>query len=294
MKFRLCLLLLLITISRFEFLNAQPIGLRVDIGESGLTEVTHIVSVDNVTTQVRLLAKPIDDLIIVTDEDGIPVSYTLNDTLMIAETYGVERINITYLTYGVVEMVEGLWRVRFSSSSRCEIILPRSSNIVYMNIIPEEVEAVNGRIRVLMPPGSYEIQYVILPKPTSTIQTYTTPQSIPPQSKTIPPPSTIQTYPTPPQAPQISGLLPLLIVVVILAVALLAYLMVKTKGRVRFSGVELLILDYLKSRGGAYQDDIVKDLKLPKSTASRALSSLVKKGIIEIRRVARRNYVKLK
>jgi uncharacterized membrane protein len=213
---------------------------------------------------------------------------------MIAETYGVERINITYLTYGVVEMVEGLWRVRFSSSSRCEIILPRSSNIVYMNIIPEEVEAVNGRIRVLMPPGSYEIQYVILPKPTSTIQTYTTPQSIPPQSKTIPPPSTIQTYPTPPQAPQISGLLPLLIVVVILAVALLAYLMVKTKGRVRFSGVELLILDYLKSRGGAYQDDIVKDLKLPKSTASRALSNLVKKGIIEIRRVARRNYVKLK
>jgi len=294
MKFRLCLLLLLITISRFEFLNAQSIGLRVDIGESGLTEVTHIVSVDNVTTQVRLLAKPIDDLIIVTDEDGIPVSYTLNDTLMIAETYGVERINITYLTYGVVEMVEGLWRVRFSSSSRCEIILPRSSNIVYMNIIPEEVEAVNGRIRVLMPPGSYEIQYVILPKPTSTIQTYTTPQSIPPQSKTTPPPSTIQTYPTPPQAPQISGLLPLLIVVVILAVALLAYLMVKTKGRVRFSGVELLILDYLKSRGGAYQDDIVKDLKLPKSTASRALSNLVKKGIIEIRRVARRNYVKLK
>jgi len=294
MKFRLCLLLLLITISRFEFLNAQPIGLRVDIGESGLTEVTHIVSVDNVTTQVRLLAKPIDDLIIVTDEYGIPVSYTLNDTLMIAETYGVERINITYLTYGVVEMVEGLWRVRFSSSSRCEIILPRSSNIVYMNIIPEEVEAVNGRIRMLMPPGSYEIQYVILPKPTSTIQTYTTPQSIPPQSKTTPPPSTIQTYPTPPQAPQISGLLPLLIIVIILAVAFLAYLMVKTKSRVKFSGVELLILDYLKSRGGAYQDDIVKDLKLPKSTASRALNNLIKKGLIEVRRVARRNYVKLK
>ena len=202
---------------------------------------------------------------------------------MIAETYGIERINVTYLTYGVVEMVEGLWYVSFSSSSQCEIILPRNSNIVYMNIIPEELEAVNGRIRILMPPGSYEIQYVILPKPTS-------------------PPSITQIYPTPstqstpPQAPpQLLGLLPLLIIIVIiLTVAFLAYLMVKTKSRVKFSGVELLILDYLKSRGGAYQDDIVKDLKLPKSTASRALNNLVKKGLIEIRRVARRNYVKLK
>jgi uncharacterized membrane protein len=283
MRFRLCLLLLLITTaSGFEFLNAQFIGLHVDISESGLTEVTHIVAVDNITTQVRLLAKPIDELIIVTDEDGVPVSYTLNDTLMIAETYGVERINVTYLTYGVVEMVEGLWYVRFSSSSRCEIMLPRNSNIVYMNIIPEELGAVNGRIRILMPPGSYEIQYVILPKPTSPpsiTQIYSTP---PPQS-------------TPPQAPpQLSGLLPLLIVIVILTVTFLAYLMAKTKSRVKFSGVELLILDYLRSRGGAYQDDIVKDLKLPKSTASRALNSLVKKGLIEVRRVAKRNYVKLK
>jgi uncharacterized membrane protein len=282
MRFRLCLLLLLITtISGFEFLNAQFIGLHVDISESGLTEVTHIVTVDNITTQVRLLAKPIDELIIVTDEDGVPVSYTLNDTLMIAETYGVERINVTYLTYGVVEMVEGLWHVRFSSISQCEIILPRSSNIVYMNIIPEEVEAVNGRIRIIMPPGSYEIQYVILPKqtpPSSITQIYSTPQSTPPQAP-----------------PQPSGLLPLLIIIVIiLAVAFLAYLMVKTKSRVKFSGVELLILDYLKSRGGAYQDDIVKDLKLPKSTASRALNNLIKKGLIEVRRVARRNYVKLK
>lgn len=283
MRFRIYLLFFLfivITIFSFDFLNAQLESIHVDISESGLAEVTHIVTVENITTQIKLLAKPIDWLIIVTDEDGIPVNYTLNDTLMIAETYGVERLNITYLTYGIVEMVEGLWYAKLSSTSRCEIILPRGSNIVYMSIIPEELEAVNGRIKLLMPPGSYEVQYVILPRVTTppiSTQPYSTPYS-----------------PTPQITLQHLSLQLLLLIVIILVFTFLLYFMMKAKSRAKLSGVELLILDYLKPRGGAYQDDIVKDLKLPKSTVSRALNNLIKNGLIEVRRVARRNYVKLK
>lgn len=273
-QYLIILAFLIIVISSFKFLNAQSEGVYVNISESGLAEVTHIVTVKDVVTQVRLLAKPADELIIVTDEIGIPVNYTLNDTLVVAETYGVEVLNITYLTYGIVEMVEGLWYVRFSCSNQCEIILPRDSNIVYMNIIPDEVEAVDGRVRMLMPPGSYEVQYIILPK-----------VSAPPPITQSPPPLAVL---------QQSNLQFLLLVAIALVVVFVVYSRVKAKSSVKLSGVDSLILDYLKSRGGAYQDDIAKDLKLPKSTLSRALSNLVKNGLVEVRRVARRNYVKLK
>lgn len=271
MKLKQCLvvLTLLIIATSSIRLNAQPEGVYVSISESGLTEVVHIITVKDIVTQVKLLAKPADGLIIVADESGIPVNYTLNDTLIVAETYGVELLNITYLTYGIVEMVEGLWYVRFSCDSQCEIILPRDSNIVYMNIIPSELGAVDGRVRMSMPPGSYEIQYVILPKAST------------PPPITQPPPTTLQH-------------LQLLLFAAIILAASILYYRVKAKGSVKLSGVESLILDYLRSRGGAYQDDIGRDLKLPKSTLSRALSSLVKKGLIEVRRVARRNYVKLR
>ena len=278
----LLLPLLITTFSSSVFLNTQYENVYVDISESGLTEVTHIVTVENITTQIRLLAKPIDELMIVTDEDGIPVSYTLNDTLMVAETYGVEKLNITYLTYGIVGMVEGLWYVKFSSTSSCEIILPKGSNIVYMNIIPEELEVVDGRIRVLMPPGFYEVHYVILPRASAS----------PPKTQPYP-----TSYPSTPKTTLQHFLdlqLFLLSIITILAFIFLLYFVMKTKSRVKLSGVEQLILDYLRSRGGAYQDDIAKDLKLPKSTVSRALNNLVKNGLIEVRKVARRNYVKLK
>ena len=268
----LVLLLLLISTS-------QGSVTYVAVNEYGLAEVTHIIPVSSVETTVKLIGKPIENIVIVVDEHGLPLSYTLNDTVLIVETYGVDLINVTYLTYDVVKMEGGVWTIKFTSEAKCELTIPQSSSITYINVIPEEIRTVDERICLILAPGTYEVEYIIPP------------QLLPSTSLTSP-----LATPTPTSAPPTYNFILLIVIVSTIILITIVAIILKTRGKsARLSDVESLILDYLKSKsGGAYQEDIVKDLKLPQSTASRAINSLIKKGFVETRKIARRNYVKIK
>ena len=57
---------------------------------------------------------------------------------------------------------------------------------------------------------------------------------------------------------------------------------------------EVRVLSYLLSKGGdAYQAEIARELKLPKSTVSRIIRRLHDRGLITVRRVGRFSYVQI-
>lgn len=58
--------------------------------------------------------------------------------------------------------------------------------------------------------------------------------------------------------------------------------------------IDAKIVNYLRERGGsAYQSEIGRDLKLPKSTLHRAVTRLETMGVVRVRKMGRRNLVEL-
>jgi len=58
--------------------------------------------------------------------------------------------------------------------------------------------------------------------------------------------------------------------------------------------IDAKIINYLRERGGlAYQSEIGRDLRLPKSTLHRAVMRLETMGVVRVRKMGRRNLVEL-
>ena len=314
------LLLLLIA----YILLANPIELAsigrvdivyIDVSEVGLAEITHIVNVTNFITEIKLLGTPEEGMILTSDESGLPVNYTVKESVLIAETFGVKVLNVTYLTYRITRMEGGVWYLNFTTDLPCLLKLPQGAILTYINRVPEEVREQGGRLVLLLASGEIEIQYMIPPEKALTDKESKVekplngggedserepPESEQPQPQKTSPLESEGGEQKPLEGEQLqpweTSTLLLVVVVPALALVISCALLLGRRRRIRkLSGTQEVILDYLRKKGGgAFQEDVVRDLRLPKSTVSRAVGGLVREGLVEVRKVSRKNYIRIK
>lgn len=274
-----CLILVLMLAALMSLQHAscsyESAEATIDIGPGGLAHVTiEVHGVDSYELTVQLIGAPDPDFILVYDSDGTPLSYDLGEEAMTVYPVGSTTVFVEYLTYSLCSMSMGVWTVSLQSPYNFTLILPEDAQVTYVSDAPIEMSVVEERLSMSFEPGSYELDYILPTTPPSGEGGSGGGSGV--EEQPLLPPSVVV-----PAA--------LAVVVVVAVVVVFA-----SRRRREVSGVEAAILDYLKSRGGsAFQDDIARDLALPKSTLSRAIASLRGKGLVNVRKVSRRNYVSL-
>lgn len=249
--------------------QAEPI-VRIDVYPNGAAHVTMRLSdVKSEKACLELIGAPEVDQVIVYDENYIPLPYNISPSTIRIYPLGSQQVNVEYVTYSLCSMAGGIWSISISSPYDFELTLPEEAEVVNLNVAPKTLRVQDGKMTLSFSRGSIQVEYII-------------PASIPSKPPSI---AEIPSW-------NLWNLVPIGVVVLIVFVSAIAFLKRRKK---TLSGVEAAIVSYLKGRGGtAFQDEIVRELSLPKSTLSRAISSLKSKGIVEVKKVSRRNYVVLK
>jgi len=217
------------------------------------------------------------NLLIATDEEGLPLNFTIEEGSLVVETLGAKGLEVSYQSPSLTSKVGEVWNASVSLEVPAEVtfVLPEGAVVVGLSATPERVEAEDGRVAVTFVSQHAWVSYVIeLPHaaPTGT--------SPPTQGSTTPPVANQR------PAPREWYVFPLVAV----GLAVVTFAIVKAarspEGRATrpLERSEELILKKLEEMGGmAYQADLIRALGMPRTTAWRKIRRLAQAGILEIR-----------
>lgn len=273
--------------ARAGLTQSQPaMSIELLLFSDGWADVTIRLNLtgEEIFTVLPVLGEP--SLLIVTDEKGLPLNFTLEEGSLVVETLGARGIEVSYQTPSLTSKAGEVWNASVSVGIPVEVtfVLPERSAVVGLSSPPSRVETRDSRIAVTFVGKHAWVSYVIeLPRvaPTETTSPTQTPSE----------PST--------QGASRSGveyLLPLAAA----ALAAVAFVVIKVvrapKRAVRpLEQVDEVILKKLEEMGGsAYQADLIRALQIPRTTAWRRIRRLAQAGLLEIKEAERGRLVVLK
>ncbi|MDI9619408.1 MAG: hypothetical protein QFX33_01090 [Candidatus Nezhaarchaeota archaeon] len=246
----------------------------IEVYANGAAYVTlSVPEVVNESLTLPIIGKPENNTITVSDDEGIPLQFIMGEGVLEVYALGSSMVTVEYATYSLCSMQMGLWTINISSPYAFSVILPRGAEVTYVDRAPSAVTVQDGKIVMSFSKGPTQMRYIM-------------PALYPGGEGGQEGPADGGGVLTPVLWP--------LIAVGAVAASAVGVLVVAITKRKPVAGVEEAVVSYLKKRGGsAFQDEISRDLSLPKSTLSRAVTSLKNKGMVRVKRVSRRNYVVL-
>ncbi len=108
-----------------------------------------------------LLGDP--DAVLVTNGDGVPLSYTIGDGAVVVEAMGEREVVVSYQTPDLVKRVGGVWEllVDVPTASRLEVRLPADAVIVGLSPVPAEVERGSNALTITFDSGTANVTYAL-------------------------------------------------------------------------------------------------------------------------------------
>ena len=99
--------------------------------------------------------------ILVIDEIGLPLNYSLLDGNMTIYSLGTRKVTITYLTQDLTTKTGRYWTLTVDVPTNSTVILPIEAAIVSLNQVPDMIEESSGQMILVMPASLIEVTYVI-------------------------------------------------------------------------------------------------------------------------------------
>jgi len=139
-----------------------PTRLFFTVYGDGVVSVDYSVDVDPtlVKVKVTVFGTILRDVLVV-DQDGLPLDYTVSDSLMEVDSLGSVSVTMAYSTSDLTSKIGSLWIFNASTSTTSSISLPAGSTITSLSSVPLEVGTLNGNPYVSMPAGMTEVYYII-------------------------------------------------------------------------------------------------------------------------------------
>ncbi len=127
----------------------------------GTTEVNYKLYVNSTEVSVLLAlpGSPYQNLLI-SNQDRLPLEYTLNSSGVTVETLGSSSLDIIYFTQSLTSKTENIWELNLTAPITCKIVLPEGSMIIGLNQIPLEIGTELENPYVIMDSGPVEVTYI--------------------------------------------------------------------------------------------------------------------------------------
>ena len=210
------------------------------------------------------------------DEDNEPLYYEVSEANITIYTLGTSKLVLEYDTDALTSKAARMWTVSFTTPHQLDLYLPEGATIIYFNAPPASIRTEGERLVLTLPPGAWEVSYVL-----------EAPPSPPPQ-----PPPQLQ----PPQLPTTYLALAALCVAVVVIASLLSLRHRRPLALEPLKKEEADVLHFLRERGGRALEAELREAfpYIPKTTMWRLVKRLEKRGLVTVEKVGMQNVVKLK
>ncbi|WP_297091242.1 helix-turn-helix domain-containing protein [Thermococcus sp.] len=287
--------------------SVESLGLTVY--SDGYVKVVEVIVPENYTVSfsVPLLATNVEGLTVI-DENGKPLPYEINGSVLTVYFENATGVKITYYTPDLTAKNGAIWSLSFSSAVPVKITFPDNAVIVDLTDIPLEI---NGN-SILMPSGNQTVSYVIQYRPPETeVPTSGTTTELSNSTAPSNPVSPSQTPTTPAGGSTNWTTIGILALLALAAGGGFLYMkrgeeeggalgISREDFERRLKEYELTkdeekALLYLFDRGGrAKQAEVREMLGIPKTTAWRMFQRLEKQGLVRVYKKKRENWVELR
>jgi len=134
----------------------------ITLYRDGLAHISHIIRVDDITPEVSLflLSESVDNVLVL-DENETLLDYEIDGSNITIFTLGAERVALEYDTWSLTSMNAGVWTLSFQNRYNATIKLPEYAEVIFINDTPSSIDAEGNRILLHLPPGIWEISYIL-------------------------------------------------------------------------------------------------------------------------------------
>lgn len=128
----------------------------------GVTHIEGTFAVDETypSITVPLLSSSISNIVVL-DENQTILDYEVTGAEMTIYTLGATAVIMEYDTATLTFKEAEVWTLSLDNPYNLTVILPEGSTIIYLNRLPDSIDAQNQRILLSLPPGDWEISYVL-------------------------------------------------------------------------------------------------------------------------------------
>ena len=97
--------------------------------------------------------------LLVVDENGLPLEYSINGNNAVIYNVGSTKIDISYLTQDLTSKMGKYWTIRIDYPESKVLVLPQNASIISINSVPDLIESIDGSLKLTMPSGLTEVTY---------------------------------------------------------------------------------------------------------------------------------------
>jgi len=129
------------------------------INSDGSTHISSIVDVDSSNFELSLFGPSIDNFIAV-GEDGSTLTGNIIEDKAIVDAPDSSTITVNYDIHDLISKDGRIWTFSFDSPINYSLLMPENSVIVGMNILPDNMEQLDEQIKLEIPNGPAQIDYI--------------------------------------------------------------------------------------------------------------------------------------
>jgi len=257
----------------FQVFAQEPYTVQeasVTVYRDGVAHVTLVASVDPAEPSITLkLFSSSPYNVLALDEENSPLSYDVSGLNITVYTLGASELTLEYDTDALTSKSAGVWTVSLTTPFQLNLTLPEGATILYFNAPPASIKSEAGKLALSLPPGSWEISYML-------------------EAAAPPQPSPQPTFQ------------PLQLVLAVLCVAaVVAAVLVLFRRSRRLEALrreEAEVIRFLRERGGRALEAELREAfpNIPKTSMWRLVKRLEKRGILTVKKVGMQNVVQLK
>lgn len=129
------------------------------INTDGSTHISSQIDVDSSNFELSLFGPSVDNFVAI-GSDGTTLSGQVIEDKAIIQTDDYSSITINYDLHDLISKEGRIWTFSFDSPTNYSLLMPENSVIVGMNILPENMEQLDSQIKLDIPTGPAQIDYI--------------------------------------------------------------------------------------------------------------------------------------
>lgn len=142
------------------------------INTDGSTNISSQIDVDSSNFELSLFGPSIDNFVAI-GSDGTTLSGQVIEDKAMIQTDDYSSITINYDIHDLISKEGRVWTFSFDSPTSYSLLMPENSVIVGMDILPENMEQLDSQIKLQIPTGPAQIDYIF----STPVELPTTPES---------------------------------------------------------------------------------------------------------------------
>lgn len=160
----LFLLTLLISIpcQVFSQVTSTPTTLSLMVYSDGIIHVSYTLAVGQIVPSVNVtLFGLMYENLIVFDENGTFLDYSLDAPIIVVDSLGARSIRLEWDALDLTNKTSGIWAMTIDAPITFEVTFPKNTTILDLSEVPLEIMFIDQQAILIMPSNLQTISYVV-------------------------------------------------------------------------------------------------------------------------------------